>query len=47
MQDIADFLKNLTHLAPQVFEQMAADELHDFVTLMVTFINAPNYVKNP
>ncbi len=38
MSDVADFLKNLTHLAPQVFEQMAADELFDFVTLMVTFI---------
>jgi len=34
-------------LAPQVFETMGADELHDFVTLIVTFIGAPKYVKNP
>lgn len=32
---------------PQVFELMGADELHDFVTLIVTFIGAPKYVKNP
>ena len=35
------------HLPPQAFEAMVADELHDFVTLMVTFIGAPKYVKNP
>ena len=47
MSDIADFLKNVTQLAPQAFEQMAAEELYDFVTLMVTFIGSPKYVKNP
>ena len=47
MSDIADFLKNVTHLAPQAFEQIAPDELYDFITLMVTFIGSPKYVKNP
>ena len=47
MNDVAEFLKNVTHLAPQAFEQIAADELYDFVTLMVTFIGSPKYVKNP
>ena len=47
MSDVADFLKNLSHLSPQAFEQMATEELHDFVTLMVTFIGSPKYVKNP
>ena len=47
MSDVADFLKSVTHLAPQAFEQMASEELHDFVTMMVTFIGAPKYVKNP
>jgi len=47
MDDVAQFLKSLSNLAPQVFELMGADELHDFVTLIVTFIGAPKYVKNP
>lgn len=47
LEDVATFLKNLTQLAPQVLEQMAVEEMHDFVTLMVTFISAPKYVKNP
>merc|ERR1719399_1330145 len=47
MSDVAEFLKFATNLAPQAFEQMASEELHDFVTLMVTFIGAPKYVKNP
>jgi len=47
MNDVADFLKHITSLAPQSFEQMDASELYDFVTLMVTFIGAPKYVKNP
>jgi len=47
MDDVAQFLKCLSNLAPQVFEMMGADELHDFVTLIVTFIGAPKYVKNP
>ena len=47
MSDVADFLKHITALAPQSFEQMDATELYDFVTLMVTFVGAPRYVKNP
>lgn len=47
MEDVASFLKNLTTLAPQTLEAMMPDELYDFVTLMVTFIGAPKYVKNP
>jgi len=41
MNDIAEFLKFVTHLAPQTFEQISPDEIHDFVTMMVTFIGAP------
>ena len=47
MSDVADFLKHLIHLAPQALEQVAPAELEDFVTMMVTFIGAPKYVKNP
>jgi len=47
MDDIAQFLKHLTNVAPQVLEEVAIEELHDFLTLMVTFIGSPRYVKNP
>mmetsp|Transcript_46593 Transcript_46593/g.122326 ORF Transcript_46593/g.122326 Transcript_46593/m.122326 type:complete len:1040 (-) Transcript_46593:517-3636(-) len=47
MSDVAEFLKYVSHLAPHAFEQMDSSELYDFVTLMVTFIGAPKYVKNP
>mmetsp|Transcript_32953 Transcript_32953/g.54448 ORF Transcript_32953/g.54448 Transcript_32953/m.54448 type:complete len:1043 (-) Transcript_32953:431-3559(-) len=47
MEDIAHFFKNLTNYAPNVLEEVAIEELHDFLTLMVTFIGSPKYVKNP
>uniref|UniRef100_A0A7S0Q3G5 RING-type E3 ubiquitin transferase n=1 Tax=Coccolithus braarudii TaxID=221442 RepID=A0A7S0Q3G5_9EUKA len=47
LDDVANFLKHLTNFAPQVLEQLQPDELHDYVTLMVTFIASPRYVKNP
>ena len=34
-------------MTPQSFEAISAEELNDFVTMMVTFIGAPKYVKNP
>lgn len=47
MDDVAQFFKYLTQFAPSVLEELATDELHDFLTLMVTFIGSPAYVKNP
>ena len=47
MNDVAEFMKFVIHLTPQALEQMAPNELEDFVTLMVTFIGSPKYVKNP
>lgn len=47
MDDIAQFFKQLQHIAPDFLESVAIEELHDFVTLMVTFIGEPRYVKNP
>ena len=47
MDDIAQFFKQLQHIAPDFLESVATEELHDFLTLMVTFIGEPRYVKNP
>jgi len=47
LDDVAQFLKHLTNFAPHVLEDLPPDELYDFVTLMVTFIGSPKYVKNP
>jgi len=47
MDDIAQFFKQLQHIAPDFLETVATEELHDFLTLMVTFISEPRYVKNP
>ena len=48
MDDIAQFFKQLQHIAPDWLEnQMDISDLDDFLTLMITFINEPRYVKNP
>jgi ubiquitin conjugation factor E4 B len=47
MDDIAQFFKQLQHIAPDFLETVATEELNDFLTLMVTFIGEPRYVKNP
>jgi len=47
MDDIAQFFKQLQHIAPEFLESIQIEELHDFLTLMVTFIGEPKYVKNP
>ena len=47
MDDVAQFLRFVTQFAPHVLEELSVEELDDFVTLMVTFIGSPSYVKNP
>mmetsp|Transcript_30212 Transcript_30212/g.96379 ORF Transcript_30212/g.96379 Transcript_30212/m.96379 type:complete len:577 (+) Transcript_30212:1412-3142(+) len=47
MDDVAQFLKHLTNFAPNVLEDISPDEMTDFVTMMVTFLSSPRYVKNP
>jgi len=47
MDDIAKFFEHLTTMSPDYLEELAVDELRDFVTLMTTFIGSPRYVKNP
>jgi ubiquitin conjugation factor E4 B len=41
------FLKHLTNFAPHVLEELSPAEVSDFVTMMVTFLACPRYVKNP
>jgi len=48
MEDVASFLEHVFKLAPQyAFQQTGVDELRDFVTMMVTFLASPAYVRNP
>jgi len=48
MEDVAAFLEHVFKLAPQyAFQQTGVDELRDFVTMMVTFLASPAYVRNP
>ena len=47
MEDVASYLNHLGQVAPAVFDNMAVEELGDFLTMMVTFVASPAYVKNP